>query len=155
MIDRPTNALIFDAECELCVWARHWLERWDRCGRIRFVPFQSEEFGVWFSDLDRSDPKSVWPDGAPPAAMLFVDSEGTVWYGQEAFRAMLPRLAAGRWAAWLYDLPGVSPLAARLYLWIARNRYRWFGNADCTACRLGMAHRADVGPQPENRRPQA
>lgn len=127
----PGNRLIYDADCSLCVWSRQWLERWDRRRRIQFVPFQSNEFARWFPELDRTDPDSVWPDGGPPAAMLYVDRSGRIHRGEAAFRALLPELPGGRALALIYHLPGVPELARRLYDWTARNRYRWFGAAAC------------------------
>ncbi|HXC61506.1 MAG TPA: DCC1-like thiol-disulfide oxidoreductase family protein [Nitrospiria bacterium] len=47
----------------------------------------------------------------------------------EAAREILRYLPFGRPLAWLFYLPGVPFLADRLYIWIARNRYFWFGHA--------------------------
>lgn len=122
------NTLVYDAECSLCVWSRERLQRWDRRGRVTFLPFQSDEFAQWFPHLDRTDPDSIWPDGGPPAAMLYIDRGGRIHRGEAAFRALLPELPGGRALAVIYRLPGAPALARRMYEWTARNRYRWFGS---------------------------
>jgi predicted DCC family thiol-disulfide oxidoreductase YuxK len=137
----PSRTLIYDADCSLCVWSRQRLERWDRQSRIRFVPFQSDEFAQWFPQLDRTDPDGIWPDGGPPTTMLYVDPAGRMHRGDAAFRALLPELSGGRALALIYRIPGAPVLARRLYEWIARNRYRWFGSAECGHSRTSTSQR--------------
>lgn len=121
------ETLVFDGDCELCCWARHWVERLDRTGKIRFLAFQDPEFQRYFPGFDRTDPEGIWPEGLPPRAMLYVDELGETWIGVRAFRKMLPRFPLGRVIAALFYIPGVPWLAERCYEWLARNRYRWFG----------------------------
>ncbi|MBI3803648.1 MAG: DUF393 domain-containing protein [Nitrospirae bacterium] len=113
---RPT--LIYDAECRLCVSSKEWVERWDRRHQIRFLPFQNLEA------------KEQVPDLAGMAcmdAMRFVDAEGKVTAGVDAFRKMLPLLPFGPLFSLLFYLPGVPWLAGKIYRHVAANRYRWFG----------------------------
>jgi predicted DCC family thiol-disulfide oxidoreductase YuxK len=123
------NTLIYDRDCELCLWAQGNIARWDRRRRIRYLSFQDPQFREWFPDLDRDDPAGLWPHGEPPRAMLFIDGSGRIRVGMDAFRKMLPLLAGGRGLAILFYLPGVPWLASRFYDWLARNRYRLFGRA--------------------------
>lgn len=124
---RIPNTLIYDRDCELCRWSQRILSKWDRRHRIRYLAFQDPEFLGWFPDLDRDDPAGLWPHGEPPRAMLFIDGEGQIRIGTEAFRKMLPHLAGGRLLAIVFHIPGVPWLAFRFYEWLARNRYRLFG----------------------------
>lgn len=117
---RPHHVLIYDAECRLCVASKKWVARWDRRRRIAFLPFQTAEA------------KERVPDLAGMAcmdAMRFIDAEGKVTSGVEAFRKMLPLLPFGRFFSLLFYLPGVPRLAAKIYHHVAENRYRWFGRA--------------------------
>ena len=123
----PPGTLIYDRDCELCRWAQEIVARWDRRRRIRYLAFQDPEFQDRFPDLDRDDPEGLWPHGEPPRAMLFVDRDGQIRQGIDAFRKMLPSLSGGRFLAALFYLPGVPWLAVRFYEWLARNRYRLFG----------------------------
>lgn len=114
------NVLIYDAECRLCVSSKEWVERWDRRRRISFLPFQTAEA------------KEQLPDLAGMAcmdAMRFIDAQGQVTSGVDAFRRMLPLLPFGRPLSLLFYLPGVPRLAAGIYRHVAENRYRWFGRA--------------------------
>jgi len=123
------NTLVYDRDCELCLWAKGMVARWDRGRRVRFLAFQDPQFKEWFPDLDREDPGGFWPEGEPPRAMLFIDGLCRVRVGMEAFRGMLPQLAGGRLLGILFYIPGIPWLASRLYDWLARNRYRLFGRA--------------------------
>lgn len=125
----PSNTLIYDRDCELCRWGQGLVRRWDRRGRIGYLAFQDPRFQELFPGLDRSDPEGIWPFGVPPRAMLFINQRGEAHAGMEAFRAMLPSLPGGWFLRMLFWIPGVPWLAVRLYEWIARNRYRWFGPA--------------------------
>lgn len=114
----PRPTLIYDADCRLCVASKEWVERWDRRGRIRFLPFQTAEAKERVSDLAGM---------ACMDAMRLVDAEGRVASGVDAFRRMLPHLPLGSLIALLFYLPGFPSLARRIYRHIAENRYRWFG----------------------------
>lgn len=110
--------LIYDAECRLCLSSKKWIEKWDRRGRIEFLPFQTEEA------------KSLVPNLAAMTcmdAMRLVDRDGTVSPGVDAFRKLLRYLPLGAPISALFYLPGFSWLAGRAYRSIAANRYRWFG----------------------------
>ncbi len=123
---RP-DTLIYDRDCELCRSAKKRIQVWDRAGRVSFLAFQAPEFQAGFPDFDRSDPGGIWPEGLPPKAMLYIDHWGSVWHGMEAFRKMLPRLPGGKALSLVFFIPGFPWIAAKLYDWLARNRYRLFG----------------------------
>lgn len=127
-MERISNTLIYDRDCELCSWAQGIVSRWDRRHRIRYLAFQDPEFQSGFPDLDREGPDGIWPEGEPPRAMLFVDRQGRITQGVEAFRRLLPNLPGGKFLAALFYIPGIPRLAARFYEWLARNRYRFFGS---------------------------
>jgi len=112
---RPDRAtLIYDGECGFCQQAVDLVRRWDREQRIALVSFQDQArvaaFGI--------------PLPALAAAMHLVlpPPDGRVFAGADALPALLRRLPHGRWLAWLFRLPGVLPVARRLYAWIARRR---------------------------------
>lgn len=115
---RPT--LIYDADCALCEATKNFLARWDRRHTIHYLHFQE------------SQAKALLPHLAGAAhleAMYFLDKAGKSFQGMEAAREILRYLPLGRPLTWLFYLPGVPILADRLYTWIARNRYLWFGHA--------------------------
>ncbi|HEX4600204.1 MAG TPA: DUF393 domain-containing protein [Gemmatimonadales bacterium] len=107
---RPT--LIYDGECGFC---RTWVERvrrWDREHRLATVPFQDEArvaaFGVALPAL--------------AAAMHLVLPDGRVFAGADAAPELLRLLPGKRWLAALFRVPGVLPVARRVYAGIARRR---------------------------------
>ena len=113
-------ALIYDANCALCEATKNFLARWDKGHSILFLHFKD------------NDAKALLPFLAGMEhleAMYFLDENGKSWKGMEAAREILRYLPLGRPLAWLFYLPGVPHLADRLYTWVARNRYLWFGHA--------------------------
>jgi predicted DCC family thiol-disulfide oxidoreductase YuxK len=96
----------------MCRRAVDLLRRWDREQRLRFVPFQDEaavrRFGLALPAL--------------AAAMHLVLPDGRVFAGADAVPALGRLLPGKRWWAWGFAVPGVRPLARRVYAWIARGR---------------------------------
>ncbi len=115
---RPT--LIYDANCALCEATKNFLARWDRRHSIRYLHFQDSQTRALLPRLAGIDHLE---------AMYFLDKAGKSFQGMEAAREILRYLPFGRPLVWLFYLPGVPLLADRLYTWIARNRYLWFGHA--------------------------
>ena len=115
-----SRTLIYDRECEICCWARDLVSRWDRRRRIRYVAFQDPLFKERFPDYDLE---------VPPKAMLFIDEQGRVWEGFDAFRKMLRCLPGGKLIAMFFCLPGIPWVAHRFYEWLAKNRYRFRSNS--------------------------
>jgi predicted DCC family thiol-disulfide oxidoreductase YuxK len=117
-LTRPT--LIYDAHCALCEATKNFLARWDRHHSIRYLHFQEDPAKALLPHLAGAEHLE---------AMYFLDGTGQNWKGTEAAREILRHLPFGRPLAWLFYLPGVPLLGDRLYTWIARNRYLWFGHA--------------------------
>ena len=113
-------ALIYDANCALCEATKSFLARWDKRNSVLFLHFQGNEAQKLLPSLAGLDHLD---------AMYLIDHKGNTWKGMEAAREILRYLPFGRFLAWLFYLPGVPLLADRLYIWIARNRYLWFGQA--------------------------
>lgn len=109
--DRPT--LVFDGECGLCRRCVAIVHRWDREHRLATLPFQDQArvagFGI--------------PLPALAAAMHLVLPDGSVFAGADAAPELLRLLPGTRWLAPLFAVPGVRPVARRLYAWIAARRH--------------------------------
>ena len=107
---RPT--LIYDGECGFCQRTADMVRRWDREQQLALIPFQDDArvaaFGI--------------PLPALAAAMHLVLPDGRVFAGADAAPEILRRLPRLRWLAWPFRLPGVLPVARRVYAWIARRR---------------------------------
>jgi len=110
----PTNpTLIYDGECGMCRRAVTLLKRWDREHKVLYVPFQDgaavSRFGVALPAL--------------AAAMHLVLPDGRVYPGADAVPELLRLLPGKRWLAAPFGIPGVRPLARRIYAWIALRRH--------------------------------
>src|SRR5216110_1251400 len=95
--ERPT--LIYDGECGFC---RKCVDLVLRRDRERVATF-----GI--------------PLPALAAAMHLVLPDGRVFAGADAAPEIL-RLLRQRWLAAIFLVPGVRPVARRVYAWIARQR---------------------------------
>lgn len=116
MASRPELAsptLIYDGECGVCRQSVTLLQRWDREHVLRYVPFQDTaavgRFGIALPRL--------------AAAMHLVLPDGRVYPGADAIPRLLELFPGKRWLALPFRVPGVLPLARRIYAWIAVRRH--------------------------------
>ena len=114
--------MLYDAECGFCARVADWVAR---------MGFGVTAQSLWQADLDRwhIDPARAERE------MPVVDGEGHVTWGHQAWATIL------RTGAWPARLLGaalgsalISPLAQRVYRWVANNRHRMLGGT--SACRL-------------------
>ena len=107
---RPT--VIYDGECGICLRSVATVKAWDTERRFAYVPFQDGDavarFGIALPAL--------------AAAMHLVLPDGRVFAGADAVPEMLKLLPGKRWLAAGFGIPGVRPLARRVYRWIAVRR---------------------------------
>ena len=109
----PTQpTLIYDGECGICQQAVALLKRWDREHVLTYVPFQDgaavARFGIALPAL--------------AAAMHLILPGNRVSAGADAIPELLRLLPGKRWLAPFFRVPGVLPLARRVYAWIAIRR---------------------------------
>jgi predicted DCC family thiol-disulfide oxidoreductase YuxK len=116
--DRPIIG--FDALCLLCSAKAQFVLKHDRCGRFRLASMQSEagaglcrRFGI---DLEQPD------------SLILVE-------GDHALRDSDAILAIWRGLGWPWRLGTIGRFVPRglrdpLYRWVARNRYRLFGQRE-------------------------
>ena len=116
--------IVFDGVCVLCNgWVDFLLAR-DRRGRYRFAAMQSPA-GRRLLAAHRLDPDD-------PVSFLLVDTAGA-----HTDSDAIVRVLTGLGGPWrLAGLARLLPrgLRDRLYRWLARHRYRWFGRRP--TCRL-------------------
>jgi len=121
MENMPNNVVFFDGVCGLCNCTVNWLIRRDRFGILRFAPLQGitakQILGEKTSDMN---------------SVIFVQN-GVVFEKSEAFFALanLPGLGL-KWLRVFRIFP--LGLRDRVYDWIARHRYRWWGKHE--TCRI-------------------
>jgi predicted DCC family thiol-disulfide oxidoreductase YuxK len=115
LVDRTRPTLIYDGDCGFCRRSVDLLQRWDPEQRIALIPFQDQARMAAF-DI---------PLPALAAAMHLIlpPPDGRVLAGADAMPELLRLLPGKRWLAWGFRVPGVLPVARRLYAWIARRRH--------------------------------
>lgn len=107
--------VLYDGSCALCVKSIGLLKRLDWLHRLTYANFR---------DLtDTGDPR-LRPERLLQEMHLVTPDGRRVYHGFAAFRWLAWRLPL-LWplAPFLY-VPGVPALGQRLYLWVARNRFR-------------------------------
>lgn len=115
---KPRSALgpvlVFDGDCGFCSTSARSLERWSaRRGAYRVEAWQRLDLPV----LGLTEQQCV-------EAVQWVDGSGRVESGHLAIAAALRAgHPVGRPVAILLRAPLVSPLAARVYGWVADHRY--------------------------------
>jgi len=112
--------VLFDGNCHLCSRAVKWILRVDRVGRFRFASLHSA--------VGRSLLKDLAGQHLPPDSIVLV-REQRIYLRSDA----VLEIASGLGLPWSlltvfrWLLPGA--LLDKIYDWIARNRYRWFGRS--------------------------
>lgn len=111
--------LLFDGHCRLCRQAADRVRRWDRDGRIERLDLHDPASRQRFPQLDRA---------AAMASLHAVDEKGRIFRGVDAWVRLLREIPERRWLGRLLGSRWIHPLSARIYAWIARNRFRWGRN---------------------------
>jgi predicted DCC family thiol-disulfide oxidoreductase YuxK len=114
------DIVLFDGVCELCTHSVKFILRRERTDVIRFVPLQSKVghellrgFGI--------DPEGI-------ATFVFI-TKGKIYLRSDALVEIVQHLRMPwRMLGWLGVVP--RPLRDAVYDFIARNRYRWFGQRE-------------------------
>lgn len=118
-INRPgtRGTVIFDGECPLCLKSVDQLKKLDWLGRLTYANAR---------DRANIPPSPVpLPQERLLEEMHLLTPDGQrVYHGFKAFRWMAWRLPLLWLLAPVLYLPGVPWLGQRIYLWIARNRFR-------------------------------
>lgn len=119
--------VLYDGECPLCLKSRELIERLDWGQVLRWQNAR---------ETDRYPPSPVPLD---PARLLeemhlVTPERDAVYHGFEAFRWMAWRIPLLIAFAPLLYLPGVPTIGQRIYLWVARNRFK------LVPCHHGVCH---------------
>jgi predicted DCC family thiol-disulfide oxidoreductase YuxK len=115
--------VLYDAGCGLCRWTAERLRRWDRAGRLRFVPLGTDEADELLPNLTPEERAASWH---------LVTPDERVASGGAAVAPVLDLLPAGRGLAALAGrFPGATDRAYRI---VADHRDRiggWLGTRAC------------------------
>jgi predicted DCC family thiol-disulfide oxidoreductase YuxK len=114
--------IYFDGFCGLCNGFVDFVLRRDHARRFRFAPLQGSTATSRFGVAGDVDPTTI-----------ILEQNGVVYERSTAALRIIAGLG-GIWnvATMLRLVP--RPIRDRVYDWVARNRYAWFGRRD--SCRL-------------------
>ena len=108
--------VLFDGSCALCRASADRVRRFDTRGRIALLDLHDPSATQRFPQVNREEAMK-W--------MQAVDRQGRVSSGADAWARIGALLPGWNLLAWILLVPGIHWLAARIYAWIASNRYRW------------------------------
>jgi predicted DCC family thiol-disulfide oxidoreductase YuxK len=111
--------VLYDGSCSLCRASVARVQVFDSRRRIEFLSLHDPSAQTRFPQIDR-EVAMRW--------MQAVDARGRVWSGADAWARMGLLLPGWNLLAWILLIPGVRWIAAKIYAWVARNRYRWNGD---------------------------
>ena len=112
----PKFTLLFDGACGLCRASIARVRRLDRRGHIELLDLHDPEAPRRFPQVNREEAMRL---------MQAVDSQGRVYSGVDAWARIGMSLPGWKYLAWALMIPGIRFAAAKVYAWVARNRYRW------------------------------
>jgi predicted DCC family thiol-disulfide oxidoreductase YuxK len=108
--------VLYDGGCSLCRTSVTRVQRFDRRRRIEFLSLHELSAQTRFPQIDR-EVAMRW--------MQAVDARGRISSGADAWARIGMLLPGWNLLAWILLIPGIHWVAAKMYAWIARNRYRW------------------------------
>ncbi|HEV8472912.1 MAG TPA: DUF393 domain-containing protein [Methylomirabilota bacterium] len=112
----PVATLVYDGECAMCRASALWLMRRAMAGgALEILPCRSTPRRARFPQIT---------DEQCMAAMQLVLPDGRVLAGADAVPELFRRIPHWGWVPAFFALPGVRPVARRVYAWIARNRMK-------------------------------
>lgn len=129
--------VLYDGNCSLCRASVARVQRFDRGLRVEFLDLHEPSAQKRFPQVDR-EVAMRW--------MQAVDVQGRITSGADAWARIGMLLPGWNLLAWLLFIPGIRWIAARIYAWVARNRYRW--NRDLCAdgtCSLHLPEDSSQG----------
>ncbi len=115
--------ILFDGVCNLCNSMVQWVIQRDTKARFNFASLQSEAARLELQEVLAAEEIQALPD-----SIVLIDSAGV--YAQSAAAI---RIARG--LGFPHSLLGLGivvprPIRDAAYRWVARHRYRWFGQRD-------------------------
>lgn len=111
--------VLFDGVCNYCNSMVNFAIRNDRKGILKFAPLQSS-----FAKQLRK--KHNVPDDTE--SVIVIENDRAYTYGDAALRIARHLQGPARLLYGLIIIPRF--IRERVYKWIARNRYKWFGKKD-------------------------
>lgn len=107
--------LVYDGACRMCGKLVRTIQRLDRDEQIEAVASQAPGVRERFHWI---------PAQAYLESVQLIAPDDTTWQGAAAVERTLDILPRGAFITWIFSIPGIRPLAEKVYRWVARNRYK-------------------------------
>ena len=112
--------LLFDGVCNLCNASVQWVLKHDKKNRFRFAALQSDTGRMLLERVGLSNEKLE--------TVVLVDGDRFFTHSDAVLE--IARRLGGIWSLARVGRIVPRPIRDALYMWIARNRYRWFGKKE-------------------------
>lgn len=112
------HTVFYDARCPLCSGAKAVIEKLDWFRQIQWIPVQEAEQNNDYSFLKNRD---IYDQ------IQMLSSKGRIYQGFYTIRKILTLLPLTFLISWILYLPNIDRLLNPLYMFVSKNRYRWFG----------------------------
>ena len=112
--------LLFDGVCTLCNASIQWVLKHDKKNRFRFAALQSDTGRMLLERVGLSNEKLE--------TVVLVDGDRFFTHSDAVLE--IARRLGGIWSLARVGRIVPRPIRDALYMWIARNRYRWFGKKE-------------------------
>lgn len=114
---KNNSIILYDGYCNLCNFSLQFILKRDKKDFFKYYPLDSKEA------KDLLSAKYILGD--IPDSVILIDG-GKLYSKSEAFFKILPHLGAGYKLLLVFKIIP-RKLSDKIYDWIAKNRYRWFG----------------------------
>jgi predicted DCC family thiol-disulfide oxidoreductase YuxK len=123
---RDAYLIFYDGQCRICRRGRQMIERMRPSAPIRFV------------DSNDAREMAKYPKMDARGQMYVLEPSGRLSGGYDALAALAPIMPAVSWMSRVFTLAPVRAMGRWAYKWLAANRYRLGGQANCNegACQL-------------------
>ncbi|WP_408006388.1 thiol-disulfide oxidoreductase DCC family protein [Pseudalkalibacillus sp. A8] len=118
------HVVFYDAECPLCSKARIVIERLDWFQRIYWIPIQQIEKTEYKAFITQN--RKVYDE------IHMITSKGKVLTGFNTVRRIFLLLPVSFPISLILYLPFIEKVFSPIYMWVSKNRFRWFGRYETT-----------------------
>ncbi len=113
------HIVFYDGECPLCSKARSAIERLDWFHRIHWIPLQHIEKTEYQMFISQN--RNVYEE------VHMITSKGKILKGFDTVRRILMLLPVSFPISLLLYLPFIEKVFSPVYMWVSKNRFKWFG----------------------------
>ncbi|MDQ8737379.1 DUF393 domain-containing protein [Paenibacillus sp. LHD-38] len=120
--------VIYDGYCNLCLASVAKLKELHSKADLIFISIQQLETD---HDTTRLIPRIDKLDFAALYEKMHVaDERGQLFAGADGIVRILRTVEGFRWLSAFYRMPGMNRIADRIYRFVAKRRYEWFGSTE-------------------------